>query len=76
MELDYNVFDAIYDKLEEKKKIKANQELKNMYRDYDFLVRYFIQDNWEEESRKMNESEIDLEEIARLKEENLATAKK
>jgi translation initiation factor 3 subunit A len=74
MQLDYEVFDTIHDKLEEVNKIKANQELKNKYRNYDFLMRYYIADNWETEVKDMEADEIDLDEISRQKEAELENA--
>lgn len=67
-ELDYEVFDTIHDKLEEKNKIRANEELKDKYKRFDYLVRYFINDNWADHETRIREQEIDLEAIAREKE--------
>ena len=67
-ELDYEVFDTIHDKLEEKNKIRANEELKDKYKRFDYLVRYFIRDNWTEHEARAREDEIDLAAIAQEKE--------
>ena len=75
MQLDFDVFDAIHDKLEEQAKIKANEELKTKYKNFDYMVRYFIKDNWETKQKKQ-EAEIDLEEIAQQRKDNLEKAEK
>jgi translation initiation factor 3 subunit A len=75
-QLDLEIFDTIHDKLEEQNKIKANEELKEKYKKFDYLMRYSIQDEKEQRSKKNDEPEIDPEEIQKQKNEILEKEQK
>ena len=62
-QLDNDVFDSIQDNLKLEKEKRENEQLKKKYKVFDYSMRQFLVENWEDVANQIQESEIDLEDI-------------